>query len=54
LERPSALAAPKQPPGFQVEIRTIPRTGDPGALNVAFQREELTPAGSGGSLAVPE
>jgi hypothetical protein len=26
---------PQNSAGFQVEIRTVPRTGDPGALNVA-------------------
>jgi hypothetical protein len=29
---------PQNSAGFEVEIRTVPRTGDPGALNVAFRQ----------------
>src|ERR1700675_1895248 len=33
---------PQNSAGFQVEIRTMPRTGDPGALNVAFRKGSAT------------
>jgi hypothetical protein len=33
---------PQNSAGFQVEIRTVPRTGDPGALNVAFRQRSAT------------
>jgi len=33
---------PQNSPGFQVEIRTVPRTSDPGALNVAFRQRSAT------------
>src|SRR5258707_3960364 len=33
---------PQNSPVFQVEIRTVPRTGDPGALNVAFRQRSAT------------
>jgi hypothetical protein len=33
---------PQNSTGFQVEIRTVPRTGDPGALNVAFRQRSAT------------
>lgn len=33
---------PQNSAGFQVEIRTVPRTGDPGALNIAFRQWSAT------------
>jgi hypothetical protein len=33
---------PQSSAGFQVEIRAVPRTGDPGALNVAFRQRSAT------------
>ena len=33
---------PQNSAGLQVEIRTVPRTGDPGALNVAFRQRSAT------------
>ena len=33
---------PQNSAGFEVEIRTVPRTGDPGALNVAFRQRSAT------------
>ena len=33
---------PQNSTGFKVEIRTVPRTGDPGALNVAFRQRSAT------------
>ena len=33
---------PQNGAGFEVEIRTVPRTDDPGALNVAFRQRSAT------------
>ena len=33
---------PQNSPGFQVEIRTVPRTSDLSALNVAFRQRSAT------------
>src|ERR1700738_3655526 len=33
---------PQNSAGFQVDLRTVPRTGDPGALSVAFRQRSAT------------